>query len=65
MKKVEWRYCETCGGPMPAIAKRPNHILHAVMSILTGGLWVIIWALMAFESLFHRPRCPKCKGKLK
>lgn len=23
--------------------KRTNHILHAILTLLTGGLWAIIW----------------------
>jgi len=26
-----------------------NHILHLILTILTGGLWVIIWILLAMN----------------
>ncbi len=26
-----------------------NHILHAILSILTGGLWIIVWIIMAMR----------------
>jgi hypothetical protein len=27
--------------------RRPNHILHLILSILTAGLWLIVWAIVA------------------
>ena len=26
-----------------------NHILHLILTLLTGGLWVIIWILLAMN----------------
>jgi hypothetical protein len=26
---------------------RPNHILHLILSLLTAGLWLIVWVLLA------------------
>ena len=61
MKKQTWIYCEECGQPMPATIRKPNHILHLILTILTGGLWLIIWAISGFESLFSKPKCEGCK----
>lgn len=27
--------------------RRPNHLLHLVLSVLTLGLWLIVWAALA------------------
>lgn len=27
--------------------KKTNHILHLILTILTGGLWLIVWAIIA------------------
>jgi len=27
--------------------KRPNHILHLILTILTFGIWGIVWAVLA------------------
>ncbi len=29
---------------------RPNHILHLILSIITLGLWIIVWILVAMGS---------------
>lgn len=26
---------------------RPNHLLHLILSVLTVGLWLIVWAILA------------------
>lgn len=26
---------------------RPNHLLHLILTLLTGGLWLIIWLIIA------------------
>lgn len=35
------------------IGKRPNHVLHLLLSIFTLGFWIFVWI---FLSLFSRPR---------
>ena len=30
----------------PAPAAGPNHVLHAVVSLLTGGLWLPVWFVL-------------------
>jgi hypothetical protein len=30
--------------------KRTNHLLHLLLSVLTAGLWVIMWALVAISN---------------
>jgi hypothetical protein len=29
--------------------KRPNHILHLLLSIITVGIWIIVWILLSFS----------------
>ena len=28
--------------------RRPNHVLHLLLTLLTFGLWIIVWALLTF-----------------
>lgn len=28
----------------------PNHIAHAIVSILTGGLWLPVWLIIAIRN---------------
>jgi hypothetical protein len=30
--------------------KKPNHILHLLLSLVTFGIWIIIWILVAMTS---------------
>lgn len=38
--------------------KTPNHILHLLLSIVTGGLWLVVWAALSLAP--GRFRCPEC-----
>jgi hypothetical protein len=29
--------------------RRPNHILHLILSIITGGIWLIVWLFLSFS----------------
>ena len=51
------RYCLSCDGPVLAQKQRPNHILHLLLTLLTGGLWVLPWIMMSLPST---ARCPHC-----
>lgn len=45
--KKSRRYCKQCQGDVLAIASKPNHILHLLLSVLTAGVWLIVWFLIA------------------
>jgi len=36
--------------------KKTNHILHLLLSILTGGLWLIIWFLVGINNSIENSR---------
>lgn len=63
----ELRTCPKCGQIVSVKVRRPNHVLHAILSLLTCGVWIIVWLLAILEASFHRGRikCPKrgCGGK--
>jgi len=31
--------------------RRPNHVLHLLLTVLTFGLWAVVWAVLAFGGL--------------
>jgi hypothetical protein len=33
--------------------KNTSHVLHLILSICTGGLWVIVWVLVAMQNNRH------------
>ncbi len=33
---------------------KTSHILHLILSIITGGLWLVVWLLMALSNATQR-----------
>ena len=54
-------YCKKCGENRKVSRKTPNHILHLLLSLVTMGLWLIIWILISVQ--FGGWRCDKCGSK--
>lgn len=55
-------YCPQCEDQVRITRQTPNHLLHLVLSVVTMGLWVIVWAMLAMEK---RPwRCSACGADL-
>ncbi|MCB1423162.1 MAG: hypothetical protein KDJ69_12000 [Nitratireductor sp.] len=67
-KRTELTVCASCGETVPITLKTPNHALHVVLSILTMGLWLVVYLAAILDSAmnnrFSRKRCPKCNGRL-
>lgn len=41
--------------------RRPNHVLHLLLSLVTGGVWLIVWLLLGMsQSPAH---CAFCGSK--
>jgi len=53
------QHCPDCNEGVLAQRSGVNHILHLLLTIVTGGLWLIVWILI---SIFHFGgwRCSKC-----
>jgi hypothetical protein len=43
---------------------RTNHILHLLLSILTGGLWLVIWVAVSLSNSSERAKVNKQINKL-
>lgn len=56
------KWCRTCN--RQTLANRPgtNHVLHLLLSIITCGLWLIVWALSSVK--FGGWRCAFCGRKV-
>lgn len=68
MIKYELRTCPKCGHLHSVKVRRPNHILHLLLCVITLGLWIPIWFLAVFESAFsgrRQPACVRCKAEAK
>ena len=58
--KYKRAYCKICDKNVKAEAKSPSHILHLLLSLITGGIWIIMWILCALSADWH---CSECGGR--
>lgn len=57
--KTTGKFCNACQANVMAQKNTPNHILHLILSIVTFGLWLIVWLVLIVASLGGW-RCTKC-----
>lgn len=50
--------CRTCGKPTLHLVRKPNHVLHVLLSMFTLGAWLLVWAMLAFRE--PRAVCTVC-----
>lgn len=51
-------FCPYCKRHVQTSRPTPNHLLHLLMSLVTAGVWVVVWALVILK---HEPwRCTVC-----
>ena len=62
MTKTEPNYCPNCDETTPHSFGRTNHILHLILSLLTAGIWLIVWLFAAICS-GGKGQCKKCRSK--
>jgi len=55
-------FCKNCNEQVVMFRKGANHILHLILSIITGGLWIIVWIGSAIK--VGGWRCINCGAKL-
>jgi len=51
-------FCKSCHAQVLTAQDAPNHILHLLLSVLTAGMWIPIWFLLAV--LPGARRCTRC-----
>lgn len=59
--KKKRMFCEEEVAMVLAEKQTPNHLLHLVLTLLTAGLWVFVWAILIVTSGPYR--CPHCGAK--
>ncbi len=57
-QKNEMIGCNNCQEMTMHISTPPNHILHLILSIITGGAWFIVWMILLITQ--KNPQCTKC-----
>lgn len=51
-------FCKRCNAQTKVERKGVNHVLHLLLSVITGGLWLLIWIGTAIR--FGGWRCATC-----
>ena len=59
-KKSAQRFCLTDDRMVLAVKRAHNHLLHLLLTLITGGLWLPIWALVCVRAATKPYRCPVC-----
>ncbi len=58
-QKQTGTYCPHCQKNVLAVGKTPNHVLHLILTILTFGLWGVVWVISTLSSIGGF-RCTQC-----
>ena len=53
-------YCNCCKTERMFSREKVNHRLHIVLSLLTGGLWLISWLALYIGQRFELWTCSSC-----
>lgn len=51
-------WCPHCNSRVLGVADKPNHVLHAILSLFLVGLWLFVWAMIC--SFDREVRCSRC-----
>ena len=51
--------CSKCQKKTLHIEQKMNHILHLLLSIVTAGVWIIVWVILAILHS-NKPQCTIC-----
>ena len=62
-QKQDGRYCAHCQKNTMATGTTPNHILHFILTLVTFGLWSIVWILVTVGKIGGY-RCTQCGSKV-
>ncbi len=56
-------YCAHCKKNVMSTRPTPNHVLHLLLTILTFGLWLFVWACAALwkNDIY---RCTQCGSEI-
>lgn len=55
----EMRYCRLCDHPTLHTGPATSHVLHFLLALVTGGLWLIVWVFMPSHNA-AKMRCTVC-----
>ncbi len=52
--------CPRCGTQTPHLLRTPNLWMHLGLTLLSGGLWLPVWLVIAFR--IRQPICTRCNA---
>jgi len=55
-------HCAQCQQPRLFQKQKMNHVLHLVLTIITLGLWSIVWIILGISSSSKPMLCTVCGG---
>lgn len=50
--------CKRCRRATLHVHTRPSHWLHGILTVLTLGVWGVVWGALMIQA--GRPRCTVC-----
>ena len=57
-------YCKNCKKSTVQVKQRANHILHLLLSVVTVGIWLIVWFFIALFTS-DTPTCTICRNEVR
>jgi hypothetical protein len=60
MAATDTGWCPTCNDQRMLLRDKPNHILHLILTIVTLGLWALVWIVVAARKSNAPARCSHC-----
>ena len=48
---------------MLAVKPSPTHVLHLLLSLVTVGMWLPVWLVVAFAADKSPALCPRCGAR--
>ncbi len=63
MKNERFGWCRQCGHEQAFRLRKPMHRYHAIVSLLTLGLWLLPWLALTLASKSHRWECEQCASR--
>jgi len=53
-------WCNPCQANTGHLREKPNHLLHFLLTIVTGGIWIIVWLAVVLTWRKHEWLCMGC-----
>ena len=61
MKQIQG-FCPTCNQRRMYAKPGINHVVHALVSVFTCGLWLLVWIIVIIANSSKSYRCQSCGG---